>query len=181
MPNSKTDSRLRRTQIQTRKHSSRMHTIHSSSYRGGSLSGVVSVSETPLDRYAPKQRPPRHRPLETPPGQRPLETVLDRDPPAQRPPRQRPPDRDLLDRDPQERTWDHTQTPPKGTWDQAARQEVTSYRDPPPPPAWTEWLTNACENITSCQTSFAGGNKLTHNPECVLKIIYITYSIGSSS
>ena len=44
--------------------------------------------------------------------------------------------------------------PLEGTWDQAANQEVASYRDHP-----VDRMTDASENITLPQTSFAGGNK----------------------
>ena len=46
-----------------------------------------------------------------------------------------------------------TKTPLEGTRDQAARQEVTLYGDQPPP---SRGQTDACENITLSQTSFAG-------------------------
>ena len=43
----------------------------------------------------------------------------------------------------------------------------------PPPreqtPFWTEFLTQACENITLPQTSFAGGNNIS---KCTFYILY---------
>ena len=62
------------------------------------------------------------------------------------PPRGRPP---LLGNPPRGR-------PPEGSWDQVARQEVIQvilYGEPP-----MKIMTDASENITLPQTSFAGGN-----------------------
>ena len=85
--------------------------------------------------------------------------------PGQRPPEQRSLDRDPLNRDPWtesplEGTLAQGQRPLEGARDQAARQQMTSYRDP-----LLERLTDASENITLPQTSFAGGN----NYICVRK------------
>ena len=34
--------------------------------------------------------------------------------------------------------------------------------NPPPPPPWTEWITNACENVTLSQTSFVAPSLSNH-------------------
>ena len=46
-----------------------------------------------------------------------------------------------------------------------------------PSPLWTKWLAHACENITSPQTSFAGGNEL--NPRNTLNMKYV-YAISTN-
>ena len=66
-----------------------------------------------------------------------------------------PLDRDPLTETPQKEHGTRDREPPQGTWDQAARHEVTSHRDPP---YNTNRMTDASENITLPQTSFAGGN-----------------------
>ena len=61
--------------METRKHSSRMHTVHSSPYRGSLCLGV-SLTETPLDRD-PQDRDPLDRDPQT-------ETHSDRELPGYR-------------------------------------------------------------------------------------------------